>query len=123
MVRLPLWGAECSGHAQGPAFVPDSSEVAVGLFCLFVPFVRNLLQLHMHSVTFSPLEYLCILLLKETFVQTQELSKGAQPVSPPHQTSQHAKAVHTHRAPLVGTRPRPGNWAGPCRPQCPSLNP
>ena len=29
-------GVMCSGHAQDPAFAPGSSEVAVGLFGLFV---------------------------------------------------------------------------------------
>ena len=32
----PLGGVECRGHAQCPAFAPGSSEVAVGLFDLFV---------------------------------------------------------------------------------------
>ena len=32
----PLGGAACRGHAQYPAFVPGSLEVAVGLFGLFL---------------------------------------------------------------------------------------
>lgn len=45
--RPPSGGAEYRAHAQCPAHAPDASEAAVGLFGLFVPFVRNLLQLHM----------------------------------------------------------------------------
>ena len=52
----PFGGVECRGHAQRPAFAPTSSEVAVGVFWgLFVSFVQNLPQLHMHAVNFSPL--------------------------------------------------------------------
>ena len=39
------------------------------LYCI----VRNLPQLHMHAVIFSPVQFLCILLLQETFVQVQAL--------------------------------------------------
>ena len=48
-------GAVCRGHAQCPAFAPGSSRAAVGLFGLFLYFVHNLPQLHMHTVIFSPL--------------------------------------------------------------------
>ena len=51
----PLGGVACRGHAQDPAFAPGSSEVAVGLFDLFVSFVQNLPQLCMLAVIFSPL--------------------------------------------------------------------
>ena len=37
-----LGGAVCRGRVQHPRFAPDSSEVAVGFFGLFVSFVRNL---------------------------------------------------------------------------------
>ena len=50
----PLGGVECRGHAQCPAFAPSSSEVAVR-FLVFLYLVHNLPQLHMHTVTFSPL--------------------------------------------------------------------
>ena len=45
MVRLPLWGAECSGHAQGPAFVPDSSEAPAPLGVLSAAGMRRALLL------------------------------------------------------------------------------
>ena len=52
----PLGGAGCRGHAQYPAFAPSSSEVAVGVFLVFLYlFVQNLPQLHMHAIIFSPL--------------------------------------------------------------------
>ena len=40
-------------------------------------------QLHRYAVIFSPLEFLCILLLEETFVQVLTAAKGlrSQPVS------------------------------------------
>ena len=54
-----------------PCFSPKSSEVAVG-FLVFLHFlVHNLPRLCMHVVIFSPLYLLCILLLKEMFVQVQ----------------------------------------------------
>lgn len=34
VVCPPLGGGVCRGHEQGPAFAPDTSEVAVG-FCVF----------------------------------------------------------------------------------------
>ena len=37
-----LGGSVCRGHVQYPNFAPDSSEVAVGFFGLFVSFVQNL---------------------------------------------------------------------------------
>ena len=42
----------CSGH---PVFPPSSLEVAVGFLGLFVSFVHNFPQLHMHGVIFSPI--------------------------------------------------------------------
>ena len=51
----PLGGVVCRGHAQYPAFAPDHSEVAVGLFGFLYLAVHNLPQLHLHAVVFSPL--------------------------------------------------------------------
>ena len=82
----PLGGVECRGHAQCPAFAPGSSEVAVGFLVFLYLVVHYLPQLHMPTVIFSPLSFLCILLLKETFVQVQALQQRvpgprSQPVS------------------------------------------
>ena len=82
----PFGGAECRGHAQCPAFAPSSSEVAVGFLVFLYLVVHNLPQLDMHTVIFSPLWFLCILLLEETFVQVQALQQRvpgprSQPVS------------------------------------------
>ena len=67
----------CSQH---PVFALGSAEVAVALFGPLCLVVHNLPQLHMHTVSFSPLQFLCILLLEETFVQVQALqqSPGSQ---------------------------------------------
>ena len=59
----PLSGAVCKVHGQYPAFAPETSELAVG-FLLFLYFVYNLPQLHMYSY-FTPLYFLCVLLLEE----------------------------------------------------------
>ena len=60
----------CSQH---PGFALGSSEVEIGCFGLFVSFVQNLSQLHRHAVIFSPMWFLCILLLEERFAQEQAL--------------------------------------------------
>ena len=76
-MACPLLWWYC-GHAQYPVFAPSSSEVAVGLFLVFLyPFVCNLPQLHRPTVIFSPLWFLCILLFK-MFVQVQRLQEGSQ---------------------------------------------
>ena len=50
--------------------------------CLFVSFVQNLPQLHIYEVIFSPIQFLCILLLEERCVQVKALQhcpKGPMP--------------------------------------------
>ena len=54
MVCLPFGGAVCRNHAQLPASVPGSSEVAVE-FWSFCILLNNLPQLHMQAVIFSSL--------------------------------------------------------------------
>ena len=58
---------------QYPAFAPGSSEVALGVFWSLLSFIQNSSQLHMHTVIFSPIQFLCILWLKERCVQVQLL--------------------------------------------------
>lgn len=55
----PFGGVECKGHVQSPASVPGSYLVG------------NFPQPCMHAVIFSPVHFLCILLLEERFVQVQ----------------------------------------------------
>ena len=62
----------CSQH---PVFALGSAEVAVALFGPLCLVVHNLPQLHMHTVSFSPLQFLCILLLEKLFVQVQTLQQ------------------------------------------------
>ena len=59
------------GPEQYPAFAPSSSKVAFGFFGLLVSFVQNLPQLPRSAVVFSPVEFLCTLLLEERCVQVQ----------------------------------------------------
>ena len=82
MVCPALCGLACRGHAQYSAFAPSSSRVAVGSFA------HNMPQVCMHTVSFSPTCFLCILLLKKRCAQIQpqlHYSKGprSQPVSLP----------------------------------------
>ena len=46
----PFHGVMCSGHAQDPDFAPSSSEVAVGLFGLFVSCYAVMVVWFSHSV-------------------------------------------------------------------------
>ena len=61
--------------SQIPAFTSCSSKVAVRSSGLFVSFVQNLPQLSKYSVIFSPLQFLCILLLEDRFVQVHALQQ------------------------------------------------
>ena len=68
----PFGGVECSMHVQYTFFAPRSSEVVVGFFrsfCIMSIICPNCSSTH--AVIISPLEFLCILLLKEMFVQVQ----------------------------------------------------
>ena len=50
-----LGGIECKGHVQYPAYATGSSELAAGVFGLFVSFVQKLPQLHSHTSILSHL--------------------------------------------------------------------
>ena len=79
-----LCGAVCRGQAQHLVFA-SGCLVLVGLFWSFRLFVQNLPQLHMHVVILvlwildfriflnQKIRFLCILQLKEMFVQVQAL--------------------------------------------------
>ena len=56
--------------AEVSAFAPHTSEMAIGLLRFLYLTVYILPQLGVHAVIFSPLEFLCLLLLEETFSQT-----------------------------------------------------
>ena len=68
MVCPHLGGVECRGRAQCPGFALSSSEVAVMFLVFLYLVVHNMTQLNTCAVIFS-LWLLCILLLKETFIQ------------------------------------------------------
>ena len=77
----PWGGVECRGHSQYPVFAPGSSEVAVA-YLVSLYLVQNLpqlhmrtAQLHMRTVIFSPLKFLCILLMEVMFFQVQALQQ------------------------------------------------
>ena len=78
----PLWwcvqgACPIPCFALDPAFVPGCSEVTVRFYGLlfFFYLVHNFPQLFRHAVIFSPLQFLCILLFMEMFVQMQALQQ------------------------------------------------
>ena len=81
-------GVECRWHAQGSAFTPnvvffapDSLEEAAKFFCLFVLLSRICPNCTVQAVISSPIQFLCFLLLEESFVQRQALqhrSRGSR---------------------------------------------
>lgn len=84
------------GQARGVAQVLLCAGDMCGLLLSdmaleFLVFVssHNLPQLHMHTVIFSPLQLLCILLPKEMFVQVQSLQPLQQMVLDPRSLSPH----------------------------------
>ena len=65
-----LGAALCKDQGQYPAFVPGTSLRSGSWFGAFLYLiVHNLPQLCMCEIGFSPLLFLCILLLEKTFVQ------------------------------------------------------
>ena len=84
----PLGGVVCRGHAQYPAFAPDTLFLLQALQKWQLGFLVSLYLLDpefaptVHACSyFSPILFLCILLLKERCVQVQALqhcSKGSQ---------------------------------------------
>ena len=76
VVCPPVWWRCVQSHVQYPVLAPGSSEVAVGFFFVSLYlFVHNLPQLcmPMQAVIFDPLQFLCILFLKDMFVQVHTL--------------------------------------------------
>ena len=85
----PLWQCCVQGACAVPCFCSQLFRNGSWVLLVFLYLVHNLPQLHMHagSFFFSPLEFLCILLLEETFVQVQALQQRRPgprflPVSP-----------------------------------------
>lgn len=83
----PSGGVECRGYAQYSAFAPDTQfcsqlfRSSSWLLDLQSFWVQSLPQVPTHSFIFSPLLFLCILLLKERCVRIQTLqhcNKGSQ---------------------------------------------
>ena len=52
-------------------------------FGLFVYFIHNFPQLHIHTVIFSLIPFLCILLLEEKSVQLQAKGPRSLPITTP----------------------------------------
>ena len=68
-------GGMCSTLLLLPAF----QKWQLGFFFgLFLSFVQNLPQRHLDAVIFSPIQFLCILLLEERCVQVQHCSTAAE---------------------------------------------
>ena len=85
MICPPLWWCGVQGPCPVPCFCfrlfrSGSWGFLVflhlwGFFGLFVSFIQNLPPTAHHTVIFSPIMFLCILLLEETFVQVQALQQ------------------------------------------------
>ena len=59
-----------------PLFLlPALQKWQLGILVFLLLVVHNLSQLHMYIVIFSPLQFLCIWLLQETYVQTEALQQ------------------------------------------------
>ena len=70
----------CRGHARYPAFAPDSllslralQKWQLGFLVSLYLLSIILPKLRMHAVIFSPIQFLCILLLEERCAQVQAL--------------------------------------------------
>ena len=68
----------CRGHAQYPVFAPDTLSLLqtlqkwrLGFFGLFVSLGSRICPNCMHTVIFSPVQFLCILLLEERYTPPQ----------------------------------------------------
>ena len=82
----PLRWCCVQGASRAPYFFSWLFKSGSWVFDLFVSFVQNLLQLHMHAVVFSPIQFLCILLLEDSTCKhcsTAAKGPGSQPVSLP----------------------------------------
>lgn len=55
--------------------LPALQEWQLGILVFLLLVVHNLSQLHMYTVIFSPLQFLCIWLLYKTYVQTEALQQ------------------------------------------------
>ena len=73
----------CRGQAYYPAFTLCSSEVVVEFLVFLYLLAHNLSQLRMYEAIFKHLQFLCILLLWEMFVQVQALQPPQQRVPGP----------------------------------------
>ena len=80
-----------------PCFCSSTSEAAVGFLAFLYLMVHNLPQLWVYAIIFSLLQFLCILLLKEMFVQVQALQSRAPglSLSQRHQNQTQAKALNS----------------------------
>ena len=70
----PFGGAVHRACTQSPVFAPSFSEMAGGILVILRLVADNLPQYCcMHAVIFSPLEFLCTVLLEKMLVQVQAL--------------------------------------------------
>ena len=79
----PLDCGVCRVCAQYPAFAPGSSKVAFGIFGLFVSFVQNLPQLHIHAFILVPYSFFVFCCLKRGVSRCKHcspLAKGSRSV-------------------------------------------
>ena len=77
----PLGCGVCRVRAQYPAFAPGSSKVAFWIFGLFVSFVQNWPQLHIHAFILAPYSFFVFCCLKRGVSRCKHcspLAKGSR---------------------------------------------
>ena len=75
LAGLPLVVLYAGATCSTLPWLPALQKLQLGFFVFLYLLVHNLPQLHIHAVIFSPLEFLCIVLLEETYAQVQALQQ------------------------------------------------
>ena len=95
----PIGGAVCRGGKHSTLLLLLALQKWQLGFSLFVSFVQNLPGLCILTVIFSPLEFLCVLLPEQTFVQVQALQQRVPGPSRSHRGPRMLTAAPPLRVP------------------------
>lgn len=93
MVCPALWWGECKGRVQTLLLLPDLQKWKWPFWVLPYLIVHNLSQMCTYTVTFSPLQFLCVVLLEEMFFHVQALQSGVPGPSLSQDQGTHLKAA------------------------------
>ena len=97
MVCPPPWWCCVQGSRTVPCFFSQHPRRGSWFLAFLYLMAHNLPQLWVYAILFSLLQFLCILLLKEMFVQVQALQSRAPglSLSQRHQNQTQAKALNS----------------------------